>query len=256
MSTPVPTTGWSSTVSLTAGARFSYTAVPGTGGSMRVQWTDGTNWYDFTNSNITQQTTSLVPAAATGIRAQAFSVAGTIDTENADALYPSYLGEVANEAAMLALTGVIIGQQIKRTDTGSNWQLDAQPASDVDNWREIGLSAAEEADILVGNLPQFGAIKSVSAWKLYEVTATGTVIIGPCIVRGFRCAVVGSIADVGVYDATSATGTNLMPLGGAPSANTEYGFAGVGGILFNNGLHVVVTGAGGTLLFWALPQEV
>lgn len=78
MSTVVPTTGWSSTIPLTAGARFSYTAVPGTGGSLRIQWYDGTQWNDFTNSNITQVTTSLVPAAATKLRGQAFVSAGTL----------------------------------------------------------------------------------------------------------------------------------------------------------------------------------
>lgn len=108
----------------------------------------------------------------------------------------------------------------------------------------------------VGAMPQFGAIKAVAAWEPYEVTATGTVIIGPCIVQGFRCAVVGSITNVGIYDALSATGTNLMPLGAAPTANTEYTFSEDGGVLFDTGLHVVVTGAGGTLLFWALPVEV
>lgn len=103
---------------------------------MRVQWTDGTNWYDFTNSNITRTTTSLVPAAAIGIRAQAFGVAGTIDTASADPLYPSFLGNVANEAAMVALTDAIIGQSVRRTDTGTIWTLFAQPASTATNWVE------------------------------------------------------------------------------------------------------------------------
>lgn len=140
MSTVAPIGSWSSTVSLTAGARYRYTATPGAGGSVRMQWTDGTNWYDFGNSAIGAVVTSLIPAAATGIRGQGIGAAGSFDTVNADPLYPSYLGEVADQAAMIALTGVIIGQQVKRTDTDSNWQLDAQPPSTASNWRNIGNS--------------------------------------------------------------------------------------------------------------------
>lgn len=78
MSTAVPTSGWSAEITLIAGARYTYTATPGVGGSMRVQYYDGTGWYDFTNSNISTTVTSLVPAVATKLRAQAFTVAGTL----------------------------------------------------------------------------------------------------------------------------------------------------------------------------------
>lgn len=102
-----------------------------------------------------------------------------------------------------------------------------------------------------GALAQFNALRAVEDWTKYVISATQTVITGPCIVKGFRCAVVGSITNVGLYDAESATGTNLMPLGAAPAANTDYLLCDSGGVLFGTGLHIVVTGSGGTLIVYA-----
>lgn len=107
----------------------------------------------------------------------------------------------------------------------------------------------------VGTLPQFGAIRALADFDPYIVTADALVITGPCIVSGFRCTVVGSLTAVGVYDALTATGTNLLPLG-TPVVNTEYLLAGGEGVLFDTGLYVDVTGAGGTLVVYAKAAEV
>lgn len=145
MSTVAPVGSWSSTVSLTAGARFRYTATPGAGGSVRMQWTDGTLWFDFGNSAIGTAVTSLIPAAATGIRGQGIGVAGSFDTASADPLYPSYLGNVADESAMTALTSAIIGQTCRRVDLDTLWVLIAQPASTAANWKELASGTADSS---------------------------------------------------------------------------------------------------------------
>ncbi len=102
-----------------------------------------------------------------------------------------------------------------------------------------------------GNLTQFGAVRALADWVKYPVTADGIVVNGPCIFKGFRCLTGTSI--VGVYDALSATGTNLMP-SVTTAANTEYLLAGEGGVLFSTGLYV--DWGSGTYIFYALPVEV
>ena len=100
----------------------------------------------------------------------------------------------------------------------------------------------------VGALPQFGAVRVVEDFEMYVVTADALVISGPCLVKGFRCVAAGTIA--GVYDALSATGTNLMP-GIVGAANTEYLLAEEGAVRFVNGLFVDWTS--GTYVFYARP---
>lgn len=66
-------------------------------------------------------------------------------TRYADAGTSVYLGVVADQAAMLLLTGTA-GQYIKRTDTGTNWQLDSDTDADdtggerLARWRNLGAS--------------------------------------------------------------------------------------------------------------------
>jgi hypothetical protein len=155
-----------------------------------------------------------------------------------------YLNTVADEAAMVALTAAVAGSEVYRTDTSSYWKLREAPYSTAGNWDELG--AASE----VGTLPQFGAIRAITDWNKYSVTADALLISGPCIVKGFRCLTGTSI--VGVYDALSAAGTNLMP-SVTTAANTEYMLAGEGGVLFSTGLYV--DWGSGTYVFYALPVE-
>lgn len=58
-----------------------------------------------------------------------------IVTQLPDLAIAEYLGEVANESAMLALTGQR-GDWCTRTDLGTDWQVIAEPTSDLANWRE------------------------------------------------------------------------------------------------------------------------
>ena len=52
-----------------------------------------------------------------------------------------YLGEVANESAMLALTGQL-GDWCIRLDTGTTWLVRAQPTSVIGSWRELSYPSA------------------------------------------------------------------------------------------------------------------
>jgi hypothetical protein len=190
----------------------------------------------------------------------------------------AYLGTVADEAAMIALSSAAAGDECYRTDTASFWKLRVAPYSSAANWTDLGATSAADVAITdagsyytgaevetalqeigadlaanlptTGNLPQFGAIRALTDWNKYSVTADAIVISGPCIVKGFRCLTGTAIA--GVYDALSATGTNLMP-SVTTAANTEYLLAGEGGVLFSTGLYV--DWGSGTYVFYALPVE-
>lgn len=63
------------------------------------------------------------------------SIAYTV-TEGYGGSGASYLGTVADEAAMLALSGVSVGSVCYRTDTGTEWRCIALPSSSLGNWRE------------------------------------------------------------------------------------------------------------------------
>lgn len=57
-----------------------------------------------------------------------------------------FLGAVASQAAMLALTGQR-GDWATRTDLGTDWQLIAEPSSTLANWREMTYPASPVSSV-------------------------------------------------------------------------------------------------------------
>ena len=64
---------------------------------------------------------------------------------------------VADQAAMLALTNVAVGQDVHRLDIGTWWKLSALPASVLGNWTEF---AAADAGILSSAVPGTGIVNA------------------------------------------------------------------------------------------------
>lgn len=88
----------------------------------------------------------------------------------------SYLGTVADEAAMVALTAAEIGDEVYRTDTGTIWKLRVEPYSGAANWLNIGGGSG------VGVLASDAAIASAASGSTlsgtpcyYMATDTGNV---------------------------------------------------------------------------------
>lgn len=239
MSTVAPVGGWSSTVSLTAGARFRYTATPGAGGSVRMQWTNGSLWFDFGNSNISAVTTSVIPAAATGIRGQGIGAAGSFDTVSDDPLAISYRGAVANEAAMTAITNAELGQYCLRQDTMTAWMLVAQPASTASNWIEFASPTSPQSGIAT----QFGVVNSGLLTTPVYMTTTGQPpgYSGPCLVESIVPLTVGTGGPVTIHDDDSASTAANMRFSRAVAdmvAGTVYPLAGDGSaMVFERGLY-------------------
>lgn len=78
--------------------------------------------------------------------AQAAADAAVLATANSNmAAIPTHLGAVANQAGMLAVSGAVVGDTVLRTDTGTDWRLDALPASTLANWRDLGASSGAPA---------------------------------------------------------------------------------------------------------------
>lgn len=146
----------------------------------------------------------------------------------------SYLGTVANEAAMLALDAVL-GDVCYRGDTNTEWRCIALPADDVSAWRELvdttqghtiqdegasltqrtelnftgaGVSVADSGGKTVITIPGGGG--AGVATHLGTISAA-TMLATPSPETGWTCRVsdVGNMAPWFVYD-----GTNWRPLGG------------------------------------------
>ena len=79
----VVTSGWSAVAAtLTSTTQYSYTATPGAGGSLVIQYTvDGTTWTTFANAPAGRTSSGNVPLGATGVRATALGVAGDVTTQ-------------------------------------------------------------------------------------------------------------------------------------------------------------------------------
>jgi hypothetical protein len=67
-----------------------------------------------------------------------FSVATmTYDYPTAGSGSGGYLGSVASEAAMVALSAAVAGDECYRSDTGTYWKLRVAPYSSAGNWDEL-----------------------------------------------------------------------------------------------------------------------
>lgn len=85
---------------------------------------------------------AALDAGTTALTTKADLVGGVVPTAQIPAYaVTEYLGPVASQAAMLALTGQR-GDWCTRTDLGTNWILNAEPASTLANWTPLSYPAA------------------------------------------------------------------------------------------------------------------
>lgn len=143
-----------------------------------------------------EQITGLAPVATTGayadltgrpaIPASYADLSGIVPAAAIPAIaITDYLGDVANQAAMLALAGQR-GDWCTRTDTGTNWQITGDDPTQLASWRELSYPASPVTSV-------FGRVGAVTATKadvgLSDVdntadldkpvsTATGTALDG------------------------------------------------------------------------------
>lgn len=90
----------------------------------------------------------------------------------------SYLGTVADEDAMIALSAAVAGDEVYRSDTSSYWKLRETPYSTVANWDEIGAT-----DAVLVQVPFSGAAVDTLHWVgpgrlmqiVLETGAVGTI---------------------------------------------------------------------------------
>jgi hypothetical protein len=119
----------------------------------------------------------------------------------------------------------------------------------------VGYVVATESDSGGVAVPQFAAELPARGYQPYIASATGTVLAAPGVFGWIRCLTAGTIT--GLYDAVSATGTNLMPAK-AMTANEVFGFLDEAdcnddeGALFDVGVHLVL--ASGTYEVWLRPE--
>lgn len=98
----------------------------------------------------------------------------------------AYLGEVANEAAMVALSSADIGDEVYRTDTGTIWKLRLSPYSTAANWLNLGGGSG------VGELASDAAIAAAASGSSlsgtpchYMATDTGNVYWCPSVSEAY-----------------------------------------------------------------------
>jgi len=94
--------------------------------------------------------------------------------------------------------------------------------------------------------------------EAYDVTATGQVITGACLVVGMETLVAGTSSTLTLYDNTAASGKLVMPAIPTGTVNVlgyQRSFAQGGAVLCVNGLHAVVGGTGATFRILAIPSQ-
>ena len=165
--------------------------------------------YTVTEGDVTAHQASLTIAQSqvtnltTDLAAKADLVGGVIPNSQLPSLAISeYLGTVADQTALLALTGQR-GDWAIRTDTGSTWVITTDGGSTITDWTEL----ATPAD----------AVTSVNGF-------TGTVVLGASDV-GAATAAQGSTADSAVQPgdlATVATTGAYSDLTGAPTVVSAF----------------------------------
>jgi hypothetical protein len=121
-----------------------------------------------------------------------------------------YLGEVADETAMIALSNAVAGDEVYRTDTGTYWKLREAPYSTASNWDELSPTA-----------PQVQSI-------FFNGATTGTILFGgPGTVYGvfLTTSVVGTVRitdsnggpDILASTVTAAASNVQIPVGTPPT---------------------------------------
>ena len=175
----------------------------------------------------TKADTAVQPATLTsGLAGKADLVGGVVPTSQIPAIAISdYLGAVASQAAMLALTGQR-GDWCLRTDGLPNtgqWILSGDNAALLSNWVQVPLptvpvqSVNGQAGVIVlgtGNLAESGgnlfhtAARAIGAALTGFTAAAGTVAATDSILQAFQ-KVVGNIADRAVAGAIGSSGLTM-----------------------------------------------
>lgn len=106
-----------------------------------------------------------------------------------------FLGAVATEAAMLALSGQR-GDWCTRTDTGTDWQVIAEPSTELANWRERTYPASPVSSVH----GRTGAITTASA-DITDATTVGRAVL--------------TAASAAAARSTLGAGTSSLALGTA-----------------------------------------
>ena len=186
MSTAVPTTGWSATITL-PGVNCLYTATPGANGSLQVQWSaNGTAWTDFTNDLISTATVGSIPASAVYLRATAIGSAGTLD-------YSIAASDALTQAQSAAVQALVARTVITADDTGTTWlgapallSFSAALASGSsttvllevrDSAGTVTTAATITADTVGQTLRQALLMRQQSSYRFRRSSGTGSVTI-------------------------------------------------------------------------------
>jgi hypothetical protein len=107
-----------------------------------------------------------------------------------------------------------------------------------------GLTAAQETALQAGTLlaPDGALYAQSEATPYVTLNATGTAFSGPCELAGWYCSV--AAGTITIYDATSATGTPIVPATALAVGPMPIFGAGTNGrLVLQNGCHVVLSGA-------------
>ncbi|WP_329405387.1 hypothetical protein OG563_26360 [Nocardia vinacea] len=113
-----------------------------------------------------------------------------------------FLGTAANQTAMLALSGER-GDWCTRTDTGTDWQLIAEPSSTLANWRERTYPASPVSSVN----GRTGAVTTTAA-DITDSTTTGRSVLTAASASAARSAIGAGTSSlaVGTTSGTAAAG--------------------------------------------------
>ena len=144
-------------------------------------------------------------ASTAALAAKADLVDGKIPQAQIPAVaITEYLGSVGSQAAMLALTGQR-GDWCTRSDLGTDWQLIAEPASTLGNWREHTYPASPVSSVA----GRTGAV-TLSSDDLTDATAVGKAVakaVDPAAARTAIGAGTSSLT-LGTTGSTAAAGND------------------------------------------------
>ena len=127
-----------------------------------------------------------------------------------------FLGAVATQAAMLALTGQR-GDWCTRTDRGTDWQLIAEPSSTLANWREKTYPASPVSSVN----GRTGAVDTSSA-DITDATTVGRNVIKAADAAAARAAIGAGMGNsnltVGTTSSTAMRGDGIQPVASLPGS--------------------------------------
>lgn len=137
-----------------------------------------------------------------------------------------------------------LGEIVKRINdtTGACTALEDSKGYELD---DVFLTPSQVAGVAEGTLLSSDGLTvySLSETSPYvTLTATGTAFTGACELAGWYCSV--AVGNITIYDATSATGTPIVPATAlAAGPMPIFGAGTTGKMALTTGCHVVLSGA-------------